>query len=61
LNGYRLEGPSERLIKIGWTAGRHGYASDVELAEVMRPLVVSGAPDAPFDERHPEVIADLAR
>jgi prophage maintenance system killer protein len=61
LNGYRLEGPSELLIEIGWTAGRHGYASDDDLAEVMRPVVVSGAPDIPFDERYPDVIADLAR
>ena len=60
LNGYRLEGPSEALIEIGWTAGRHGYESDAVLAESMRPLVVEGAPDAPFDQRYPDVIADLA-
>jgi hypothetical protein len=31
------------------------------LAEMLRPLVVEGAPDAPFDERYPQVIADPAR
>jgi prophage maintenance system killer protein len=61
LNGHRLEGPPELLAEIGWVAGRHGYDSDELLAEVMRPLVVVGAPDAPFDERYPDVIADLAR
>lgn len=61
LNGFRLEGSPEFLIEIGWTAGRHGYPSDVALAEVLRPLVVSGAPETPFDERYPQVIADLAR
>ncbi len=61
LNGYHLEGSSELLVEIGWTAGRHGYPSDAALAEVLHPLVVSGAPEAPFDERYPQVIADLAR
>jgi prophage maintenance system killer protein len=60
LNGFRLEGLPEQLIEIGWTAGRHGYASDMELAGILRPLVVLGAPEAPFDERYPEVIANLA-
>ena len=61
LNGYRFEGSPELLAEIGWTAGRHGYPTDEALAEVLRPLVVEGAPDAPFDERYPQVIADLAR
>lgn len=60
LNGHRLEGPAELLIDIGWTAGRHGFEGDEALAEVMRPVVVEGAPDAPFDERYPDVIAHLA-
>jgi len=60
LNG-RLEGSPELLAEIGWTAGRHGYPSDDALAEVLRPLVVEGAPEAPFDKRYPQVIADLAR
>ncbi len=61
LNGYRLKGSPELLIEIGWTAGRHGYKSDEALAEVLRPLVILGAPGAPFDERYPEVIENLAR
>lgn len=61
LNGHRLDGPDELLIEIGWTAGRHGYETDEALAEVLRPAVVMGAPDLPFDERYPDVIADLAR
>jgi prophage maintenance system killer protein len=61
LNGHRLDGPAAVLTEIGWTAGAHGYESDDALAEVLRPLVVEGAPDAPFDERFPEVIAELAR
>jgi prophage maintenance system killer protein len=61
INGYRLEGPSEALIEVGWTAGRHGYEDDAALAAVIRPLVVPGAPDAPFDQRYADVIADLAR
>lgn len=61
LNGHRLEGSPELLAQIGWTAGRHGYQDDEALAEVLRPLVVEGATDTTFDERYPEVIADLAR
>ena len=61
INGHRLEGPPELLIEIGWTAGRHGYESDEALAEILRPLVAPGAPAFPFDQRYPEVIADLAR
>ena len=60
LNGHRLEGPPELLAEIGWTAGRHGYPSDDALAEMLRPVVVDGVPNAPFDERYPQVIADLA-
>lgn len=60
LNCHRLEGPAETLIEIGWTAGRHGYETDAALAEVLRPLVVPGAPEIPFDERYADVIADLA-
>lgn len=61
LNDHRLEGPPETLIDIGWTAGRHGYESDEMLAEILRLVVVSGKPMAPFDQRYPQVIADLAR
>lgn len=61
LNGYRLEGAPDALIEVGWTAGRHGYESDTALAEILRPLVAAGAPDTPFDQRYPQVIADLAR
>ncbi len=61
LNGYRLEGLADVLIEIGWTAGAHGYESDGILAEVLRPLVAEGAPNAPFDERFPDVIDALAR
>jgi prophage maintenance system killer protein len=61
LNGRRLDGPPAVLTEIGWTAGAHGYESDAALAKVLRPLVVEGAPEAPFDERFPEVISELAR
>jgi prophage maintenance system killer protein len=61
LNGYRLDGPPVVLTEIGWTAGANGYETDAVLAEVLRPLVVKGAPEVPFDERFPEVIAELAR
>ena len=61
LNGYRLDGPAAALTEIGWTAGAHGYESDGALAEALRPLVVEGAPHAPFDERFPEVVEELAR
>ena len=44
INGHRLEGPVELLCDIGWTAGRHGYANDAELAGILRPLVVPGYP-----------------
>jgi prophage maintenance system killer protein len=61
LNGHRLDGPPAVLTEIGWTAGAHGYETDAALADVLRPLAVEGAPDAPFDERFPEVIDKLAR
>jgi prophage maintenance system killer protein len=61
LNGYRLEGSPGLLAEIGWTAGRHGFETDEALAKVLRPLVVNGAPGASFDERYPQVVADLAR
>ena len=61
INEHRLEGPPALLIEIGWTAGRHGYESDEALAEIFRLVVAEGAPGSPFDQRYPEVIADLAR